>query len=471
MVAAGNPKGKPVNEGVGFVGQRVVFQIASRHRHVRWVGRAAGVAVVAALAVGVLPGVADAAPHNPSDGEISAAQHDADTDAAKAGQLAGQLAKAQADVENANARAALALDQFEGKQQAYEDAQAKAAAAAAAARKAQADLSDARAAVADFARQSYMSGSTSPSMEAVLTSGSPAQLLERQALLAAAGDHRSNVLNVVTVVERKAAAAHATAQTTLKRADVLKQQAQTALTTAQALRASAVQQESALQTQKSALDAQVSKDKQTVNGLLGQRAAADEYAKQQAAAEAAAEAAQPADTGGSGSGGSASGDSSASSGSGGGGSDPGPQAGPGSTSAAETAIAAAKRYVGTPYAWGGGTLSGPSRGYADGMGNDDSNVIGFDCSGLTRYAYAQAGIIIQRQSTMQYMTLPHVSGSHLQRGDLVFWAFDTSNPWTIHHVAIYLGDGMIIEAPESGMTVRVTSMRWTGFIGGARPSA
>jgi cell wall-associated NlpC family hydrolase len=101
----------------------------------------------------------------------------------------------------------------------------------------------------------------------------------------------------------------------------------------------------------------------------------------------------------------------------------------------------------------------------------DAGVVGFDCSGLTRYAYAQAGITIQRQSTMQYLTLPHVSGSNLRRGDLVFYAFDTSNPYTIHHVALYLGGGMMIEAPESGMTVHITPMRWTGFIGGARPSA
>jgi cell wall-associated NlpC family hydrolase len=101
----------------------------------------------------------------------------------------------------------------------------------------------------------------------------------------------------------------------------------------------------------------------------------------------------------------------------------------------------------------------------------DAGVVGFDCSGLTRYAYAQAGITIQRQSTMQYLTLPHVSGGNLKRGDLVFYAFDTSNPYTIHHVALYLGGGMIIEAPESGMTVRITPMRWVGFIGGARPSA
>jgi cell wall-associated NlpC family hydrolase len=144
----------------------------------------------------------------------------------------------------------------------------------------------------------------------------------------------------------------------------------------------------------------------------------------------------------------------------------GPQAGPGSSSAAETAINAAMRWIGTRYAWGGGSLTGPSEGF----GIDDG-VVGFDCSGLTRYAYYQAGISIPRQSTAQYAALPKVSRSNLQRGDLVFYAFDTSDPSTIHHVAIYLGNGQMIEAPESGERVRVTAMRWGGFIGGARPSA
>jgi cell wall-associated NlpC family hydrolase len=445
------------------VGQRVQSQVAPGRTRARWIGRASGVAVVAALAVGVLPGVAGAAPRNPSDGEISDAQNAADAAAAKAGRIAGELAKAQASVDDANAHAALALDQFEGKQIAYENAKAKADRAAAVARKAQADLSEARAAVARFARDSYMSGSTSPGMEAVLTSGSPAQMLERQALLAAAGDHRANVLTVVTVVEHQAAAAHATAQTAVKKAAVLKQQAQTALASAEALRASAVHQAAALESQKASTDQQVAQAKQKVAGLQGERAAADAYQQQQAA-QAAQQAAQQSDDTGSGSG---SGSNSGSGGGGGGGgSDPGPQAGPPSSSAAETAIAAAERWVGTRYAWGGGSLTGPSMGWGI-----DAGVVGFDCSGLTRYAYAQAGIIIQRQSTMQYMTLPHVSGADLQRGDLVFYAFDTSNPWTIHHVALYLGGGMMIEAPESGMTVRITPMRWTGFIGGARPSA
>jgi cell wall-associated NlpC family hydrolase len=101
----------------------------------------------------------------------------------------------------------------------------------------------------------------------------------------------------------------------------------------------------------------------------------------------------------------------------------------------------------------------------------DAGIVGFDCSGLTRYAYAQAGISLPRNSSAQYGALPKVSRADLQRGDLVFWATDTGSPSTIHHVALYLGDGQILEAPQSGSAVRVSSMRWSGFIGGARPSA
>ena len=118
------------------------------------------------------------------------------------------------------------------------------------------------------------------------------------------------------------------------------------------------------------------------------------------------------------------------------------------------------RWVGTRYAWGGGSLSGPSEGWGI-----DAGVVGFDCSGLTRYAYYQAGISIPRNSTAQYAGCPRSPVADLQRGDLVFYAFDTSDPSTIHHVALYLGGGQMIEAPESGMTVRVTAMRWSGYIG------
>jgi cell wall-associated NlpC family hydrolase len=53
----------------------------------------------------------------------------------------------------------------------------------------------------------------------------------------------------------------------------------------------------------------------------------------------------------------------------------------------------------------------------------------------------------------------------------VFWATNPGNPSTIHHVAIYLGNGQMVEAPESGSVVKVSAMRWKGYAGAVRPSA
>jgi peptidoglycan DL-endopeptidase RipA len=447
----------------------------------RWLGRTVGVGLVAAVCIGAGAGAASAKPVNPSDGQITAAQQAADAATAQMGAINAQLATAQAGVERAQGEANIALDRYEAKQQEYSDAQAKAKAADDAAAKAAADLSAAQAAVADFARTSYMSGSTDSRMEGLITAGSPAQMLERAALLDAAGDHRSDVVTQVTVVRKQADVAAAGAKTALATAATLKTQAQTALANAQQLEVAARQQASTVQAQQVTLQAQLQQAQQTLVALKGERAAYQIYQQQQSAAAAsaaraaaaAAAAAAPKASSSSSSGSSSSGSSSSGSSSSGSSSSgsagsvvSGPAAGGADSSAVETAIRAAQRWIGTRYAWGGGSLTGPSEGF----GIDDG-VIGFDCSGLTRYAYAQAGITIPRNSSAQYAALPKVSRSNLQRGDLVFYAFDTSDPSTIHHVALYLGGGQMIEAPESGMTVRVTAMRWTGYIGAVRPSA
>ena len=57
----------------------------------------------------------------------------------------------------------------------------------------------------------------------------------------------------------------------------------------------------------------------------------------------------------------------------------------------------------------------------------------------------------------------------LQAGDLVFWAYNTSDPTTIHHVAIWMGNGQIVEARNSGTVVKVSPMNWDGYIGAVRP--
>src|SRR3954454_1230206 len=132
----------------------------------------------------------------------------------------------------------------------------------------------------------------------------------------------------------------------------------------------------------------------------------------------------------------------------------------------QTALAAAQAYRGTSYSWGGGGAGGPSPGI-----DLDAGVVGFDCSGLTQYAYFRAGILISRNGRAQYAALPKVARADLRPGDLVFWATDPSDPNTIHHVALYLGGNQVIQAPESGDVVNISTMWWTGYAGAVRPSA
>ncbi|MGH2791598.1 MAG: NlpC/P60 family protein [Actinomycetota bacterium] len=117
----------------------------------------------------------------------------------------------------------------------------------------------------------------------------------------------------------------------------------------------------------------------------------------------------------------------------------------GTNSRAGIAVNAALSQVGKPYQWG---AAGP-----------DS----YDCSGLTMWAWAQAGVGLPHNSGMQYGSLPHVSTSSLQPGDLLFFG----SP--IHHVGMYVGSGQMVEAPYTGASVRVVSWQRSDFVGAARP--
>lgn len=126
---------------------------------------------------------------------------------------------------------------------------------------------------------------------------------------------------------------------------------------------------------------------------------------------------------------------------------------------AQTVIAAAKKWLGTPYAWGGGNAHGPTMGSPP-----DAGVIGFDCSGLTLYAYAQAGITIPRLAAAQYHAGAHVPFEQARPGDLVFWSNSVGNPAAIHHVAIYLGHNKVIHAPHSGTVVQISTIWHNGLV-------
>ena len=71
--------------------------------------------------------------------------------------------------------------------------------------------------------------------------------------------------------------------------------------------------------------------------------------------------------------------------------------------------------MGVPYSWGGGSPNGPSAGV-----DDDAGKIGFDCSGLTRYAFAGVGVLIPKYSGDQYNTGRTMPPSQAKRGDLIF---------------------------------------------------
>lgn len=135
--------------------------------------------------------------------------------------------------------------------------------------------------------------------------------------------------------------------------------------------------------------------------------------------------------------------------------------------AAATAIRWAYKEIGVPYSWGGGDESGPSEGFAQGAGT-----VGFDCSGLTLFSYHKAGVRLDHYTGSQWDQGPHVtSRAAVQPGDLMFFATDTSNPATIHHVGIYIGNGKLIEAPYTGSVVRVASANRSDYIGATRPWA
>jgi len=89
--------------------------------------------------------------------------------------------------------------------------------------------------------------------------------------------------------------------------------------------------------------------------------------------------------------------------------------------------------------------------------------VAFDCSGLTYYAWAQAGITLPRNSRMQAAAIPRVPIAAAQPGDLIFYYSPIS------HVGIYLGNGQLVHAPNTGSYVKVTNVRWSKVVAVGRP--
>ncbi|HEX4830266.1 MAG TPA: C40 family peptidase [Trebonia sp.] len=119
----------------------------------------------------------------------------------------------------------------------------------------------------------------------------------------------------------------------------------------------------------------------------------------------------------------------------------------------DTAADWALTQMGKPYQWG---AAGPAT---------------YDCSGLAMDAWAKAGIQLGHYTGWQWPSGPHIPLNDLRRGDLVFYATNTADPNTIHHVGIYIGGGMMVDAPYTGAFVRIDSIyEFSGLIGATRPA-
>ncbi|MCX5009179.1 NlpC/P60 family protein [Streptomyces sp. NBC_00638] len=142
---------------------------------------------------------------------------------------------------------------------------------------------------------------------------------------------------------------------------------------------------------------------------------------------------------------------------------------------ARTVIDAALSQRGVPYSWGGGNAAGTSYGICcSPSGKSGASIKGFDCSGLTTYAFARAGIRLPRTAAAQAgvgTRIPARLGkSALRPGDLVFFAYAPGRDSTIYHVGIYVGGGQMINAPRPGTVVRLDAVdAMSGYAGGARP--
>lgn len=384
-------------------------------------------------------------PPNPSDGQLQAGVADATRQAGEVGRLAnrlaeldGQRAARQAEVELAMELANKAQIDLQTAQEQAAQAKHAAQQAGAEARAADRAVEDARRRLDEFASGSYQQGSTLGSMSAFLGARGPEELLARAHYLNAVGQSQLNALDGLerarTIRANKDSAARAALAEAAARQAAAEQAKRTADDAyAQAQRAS---QELAvaitvLDAERASAEQQLAQAQARVGGLRTQR---QRYLDWQTARQreeqqrAQAVAGRPAAGGG-----------------------------------VAAVIARALSQLGVPYAWGGGNANGPTRGIRDGGVADefgDYGKVGFDCSGLMIFAFAGVGIRLPHYSGYQYDSGRRVPVSQARPGDMLFW----STGGRIHHVALYLGDAMMVEAPYSGSRVRVTAVRHAGLM-------
>lgn len=439
------------------------------------------------------PGIAPAVPPpppNPSDSEIESGNAQVAEGVAEVGALINQVASANQELARLDDEVAI---KREGVNRALVDLQSardEAAAAGALADQSRQALEDsntqieqARERFTDYAVESYTKGRNAASLSSFFGASGPDEILDRAQIMRRLSAGQKAALDNLQRARTAQANRDSAAREAKQRADAAagaaeskKVEAEQAIAGARAALEEQSARKAEVEASRDAAQAQLDAARGTVAGLQGQRDAYlawDEQRRaEEAAAAAAAEAARRAAED------RAAQDRAAQLASGqrphtqldedaGGWSPPAQPAprpvAPSVTGGAaiETVINRGMSQLGIPYAWGGGNASGPTLGIRDGGVADsfgDFGKVGFDCSGLMIYAFAGAGISLPHYSGYQYTAGTQVPTSQMRRGDMLFWG-----PGASQHVALYLGDGQMLEAPQSGSVVKISPVRWDGM--------
>jgi peptidoglycan DL-endopeptidase CwlO len=345
------------------------------------------------------------------------------------------VAEAQAQLDALDNQAEIASEQYNGAQDRLTQALQTASAATAAAGRAHSEVVTEQGKVGALAAESYESGGLSQGLAIILNTTDPSQAMTRVSMLQQLSTSQSSLLAAARSADQvyqqsSAAASQATATAQELSADLVQKQAQinaavaqsqqvlAKLTAAQRAELIAAQKAKEAADQAEAQIALAAFNKAQAAQAAASRAAVSRAATARAATAAAAAnralvktVALPQSWGGS--------------------------------SVAQRAVAAAMTRLGDRYVFG---ATGPSR---------------FDCSGLVQWAYRQAGIGTTHYTGTLYNDYRHIPESQLKPGDLVFFYRDH------HHVGIYIGNGLMINAPHTGDVVRIASISAHGYYSGA----
>jgi cell wall-associated NlpC family hydrolase len=405
-----------------------------------------GVAAAAAFALFTSPALADPSPSPGSDAAVEQARREERMAAASVAELESLLSALQGETEAAQAKAALAAEAYNKAQGELAIAAADAEAARDAAESASGELDKARGALARVALMNTQAGTGISQLEPLLSADGFEEALERSTMLYVVGSAADRAAKKFAQAKQQSEQAGVRADAAVDLWDQKAATAESRADEAQRAADSALQAEQEAQAQHQRLLEVLAEKRQTT---VEAEAASERQRQAEANRKAQEEKNKPPSGGGGttnpppGGGGTNPPPSDPGGGTdpGGGGTDPGGGGtNPGTGTSGAAAVAWARAQIGKPYAWGG---SGPNS---------------FDCSGLTSGAWLNGGgKRIPRVAADQYYAAQKIPYSSMQVGDLIFWDRTGSG---IDHVAIFSGNGKMIEAPRPGLNVREIAIPW-----------